>query len=454
MRPVLTTKTVVGQQNYNFGFDYLSKEFVRVVIDNVELNYPNDYSVNATTVSLKVAPTQVKTMVIYRKTSTVPFVKWQDSSIMTAKNMNIQEMQSLHINEETEIRYGEVKDWHAQVKDDKKIIENRALEVARNTKEVADNKTIVVAQAGMVDSYTQEVRNATASNELTKTAIDTMLPEIRRAYIDTLEKARVVDTHYNSINSSRSHVDTMVQEAKDTLDSVKAWVGGDSYTKHEVDAKIQQEATQAIANLVDNAPSALDTLQELANALDNDPNFATTITNLIGTKATLQQVYPVGAIYMSTVATSPSTLFGFGEWETIEAGRFLLAQGGKYANGSKGGSETHTLTASEMPTHNHYSNTESSGGHNHTGRTGRSGLHGHVLWSGNGRTGDGYFSQGQRYTNKASQMNDVDWSGNHEHDFTTNWDGVHTHPIKTDGGSQPHNNMPPYLAVYIWKRIN
>ena len=37
--------------------------------------------------------------------------------------------------------------------------------------------------------------------------------------------------------------------------------------------------------LVNGAPAALDTLQELAQALGDDPNFATTITNLIGTKA-------------------------------------------------------------------------------------------------------------------------------------------------------------------------
>jgi hypothetical protein len=40
----------------------------------------------------------------------------------------------------------------------------------------------------------------------------------------------------------------------------------------------------ALANLVDSAPAALDTLHELAAALGDDPNFATTITNLIAQK--------------------------------------------------------------------------------------------------------------------------------------------------------------------------
>ena len=45
-----------------------------------------------------------------------------------------------------------------------------------------------------------------------------------------------------------------------------------------------EEVAQAIANLVDSSPDALDTLKELADALGNDPDFATTVLNLIATK--------------------------------------------------------------------------------------------------------------------------------------------------------------------------
>lgn len=52
------------------------------------------------------------------------------------------------------------------------------------------------------------------------------------------------------------------------------------------DAKYQTEEQVAakVASLVDSAPETLDTLNELAAALGDDPNFATTVTNLIGTK--------------------------------------------------------------------------------------------------------------------------------------------------------------------------
>ena len=116
----------------------------------------------------------------------------------------------------------------------------------------------------------------------------------------------------------------------------------------------------------------------------------------------LLMVYPVGSIYMSVAETSPASLFG-GTWERIED-RFLLAAGSTYTAGDMGGEAAHTLTVSEMPSHNH---TYTIPG-NETGTS----------WYGASGTAKG-----------APQS-----SGD-------------------SGGGQPHNNMPPYLAVYMWKRV-
>ena len=61
--------------------------------------------------------------------------------------------------------------------------------------------------------------------------------------------------------------------------------------------------SQQIANLVDSAPTTLDTLNELAAALGDDPNFATTTTNLIGTKASL-----AGAAFTGSVSVTNGNL--------------------------------------------------------------------------------------------------------------------------------------------------
>ena len=59
----------------------------------------------------------------------------------------------------------------------------------------------------------------------------------------------------------------------------------------------------AIAGIVSSAPSTLDTLNELAQALGDDPNFATTTTNLIGTKASL-----AGAAFTGSVSVTNGNL--------------------------------------------------------------------------------------------------------------------------------------------------
>lgn len=63
-------------------------------------------------------------------------------------------------------------------------------------------------------------------------------------------------------------------------------------------------ATAAIAALVASSPATLDTLNELATALGNDPNFATTITNLLATKA------PLASPALSGTPTAPTAAPG------------------------------------------------------------------------------------------------------------------------------------------------
>lgn len=120
-------------------------------------------------------------------------------------------------------------------------------------------------------------------------------------------------------------------------------------------------------------------------------------------------IYPVGAVYISANSTSPASLFG-GTWESI-GGRFLLGADATYAAGITGGEATHMLTVNEMPRHNHASG------------------HGYI----NVANGTDKQALANQY------MSGDDYSGN-----STNY----------KGGDAAHNNMPPYLAVYMWKRVS
>lgn len=272
-------------------------------------------------------------------------------------------------------------------------------------------------------------------------------------------------------------------------------------------------------------------------------------------------IYPVGSIYLSVNETSPATLFG-GTWEQLQD-RFLIGAGNDYSLNGIGGATSqsytpagsvgsHTLTTSEIPSHNHtftgsavntgnqsqdHTHTGTSGnqsaGHTHTGtsgnpsanhthtgpshthtgpshtHTGPSHSHGPAkgnsfyaggttgykmpggtgTWdlglpsttaaagtgatgsAGTGATGSagtgatGTVSAWHTHTTKTGGI-----SANHTHTTTTG--GVsknHTHSVTAagsignTGGGGGHNHsftgtaatistMPPYLAVYMWKR--
>ncbi len=136
-------------------------------------------------------------------------------------------------------------------------------------------------------------------------------------------------------------------------------------------------------------------------------------------QALLDMVYPVGSIYLSVNAADPSTLFG-GTWERLKD-RFLLGAGDSYAAGATGGAAKHTLTASELPSHNHQITPiiKNASGDSMT-------TNGYTIV----HTSDNLVAPNQTLT--ASTLYGG-YSGN-------------------TGGGQAHNNMPPYLAVYMWKR--
>ena len=121
--------------------------------------------------------------------------------------------------------------------------------------------------------------------------------------------------------------------------------------------------------------------------------------------------YPVGSIYTSTSSTSPETLFG-GSWTEI-TGRFMLAHDSSHPAGSTGGEYSHTLTVSEMPSHSHPLQQY---GHNPGAADGAS-----------------------KYGSYPAEIHA---------DHAENW----YFGTQSVGGSASHNNTPPYLSVYMWKR--
>ena len=154
----------------------------------------------------------------------------------------------------------------------------------------------------------------------------------------------------------------------------------------------------------------------------------------LGSGSLVDALYPVGSIYLSVNNVSPATLFG-GVWVPIKD-TFLLAAGDTYAAGSSGGEAEVVLTTSEIPAHTHGSKELKGyfGIRHSTNGNSVAGANGIVsVTHGTGATYTRF--QGEAGSNAGDQVF-VDAS--HEHDSV--------------GGGEAHNNMPPYLAIYVWQR--
>jgi hypothetical protein len=132
-----------------------------------------------------------------------------------------------------------------------------------------------------------------------------------------------------------------------------------------------------------------------------------------GSKAAWNLAWPIGAVFISVVSTNPNTLLGFGTWTAFATGRTIVGidSGQTEFNvvEETGGTKTHTLTIAEMPAHDHDTTV------------------GGAAFKADGAVGPG--------TNA--------WSNQPSGGQTK---------TGSSGGGNAHNNLQPYIVVYMWKR--
>lgn len=241
-----------------------------------------------------------------------------------------------------------------------------------------------------------------------------------------------------------------------------------------------------ISDLVNGAPTALDTLQELASALGNDPNFATTVLNKIGEKESktdaqiehkrlqdaiptkvsqlsndsgyqktaeipiasqtqngymskddkakldgiVDMFYPVGTVYATTASKKPEFM-NYGTWEQFAQGRTLVGAGkGMDSNnlamtfntGDSGGEYKHQLTVREMPAHRISFPIGDYDGWD----IGSSDIGQYVFYFRNSLNPGGNIYTGH----------------------------LNLNPSNSIGNDEKHNNIQPYTVVYYYRRIS
>lgn len=212
--------------------------------------------------------------------------------------------------------------------------------------------------------------------------------------------------------------------SKDSLptgDSLKIVKGA------EFDTEFNAIAT-AIATKADLGSPALTGTPTAPTAAAGTNTTQIATTAFVAAAAALSNIYPIGAIYTSTVSTSPATLFGFGTWVAFGAGRVLLGQDGTtYVAGATGGSANAII-----PSHTHTATTTiTDNGH----------AHGITLWpndSGGASAGVAYGANAQGAQSGATAS------------ATTGITAATT--VASTGSSATGANLPPYIVVYMWNR--
>ena len=238
--------------------------------------------------------------------------------------------------------------------------------------------------------------------------------------LETVGNGRIselVDTNpvaSDKVNKGDDHIRNIKKVIKDTFSGINAENGvGDNLLSEPVTANsrelnILDGATLDVGelNILDGATVETDDLN-LVHLL-GDLKSGNDILNIFDT------IYPTGSIYMSTASDDPSTLFPNTTWAVFGEGRVLVgydAADPDFSAGNEDGHKTHTLTTAEMPSHTHV----------HTVKTGR---------SFSSSTGSAPVVQGSNST-----VLDTD------NETTT-----------STGGDQAHNNLQPYVTVYMWTR--
>lgn len=483
-----------SQLVYAFPFDYLRKKFVKVedIYTNItELTMGVDYTVEDKQVRLVKGIPLGHSVKIYRETTTDPLVEWQDASVLRSADLSLQEVQLLHLAEETADKvfdsgmstaYDNPNCWDGQYK---RIIN------ALDPIEDGDVVTLRYIKANQ-DSLLNQLKNTGATQNSSIVATGDTQNARLNATGDTQNK-RITDTGNAYVRTMTTLKDTATIKANDAGNSAelsKRWamsssspdgVSGNKSSKTWAEeantsasnsaaaASASASSARASASYATNASNSANAAEQRATASANsaeasasaasaasasaskaemsetnaansakaakqseensktwDPTQYVKMENVKSIiKSMILAAFPVGTIIESMNDVNPSTYIG-GGWEKLPAGYATISAGTytenhdsvpqsyTYEAGSTYGEVAHKLTTEEMPSHNH------------------------------------------RNTNPLSG-NEDDEPINTVHVVQTRWEGRYEKGIslymENTGGNQYHNNLPPSLAVYCFKRI-
>ena len=219
------------------------------------------------------------------------------------------------------------------------------------------------------------------------------------------ETELIIGTNIREVNIS----ELFIELRKLIEDETQAREQGDNTLQNAINTETssREQADTTLQNAI-NTETTRATAKETELKTDID-DTKTSVLNEI--KAWVKETqHPIGSIYITSKKGNPSSIFG-GTWKQLKD-RFLLACGDKYNPGTTGGEAEHKLSINEMPSHNHET------------------------------------------INNKILANDTDEQPITFKNGTDARLSQNARATTSVGGNLPHNNMPPYITVYVWERIS
>ena len=268
-----------SQLVYAFPFDYLRKKFVKVedLYTNItELTIGVDYTVEDKQVRLVKGIPLGHSVKIYRETTTAPLVEWQDASVLRSADLSLQEVQLLHLAEETADKvfdsgmstaYDNPNCWDGQYK---RIIN------ALDPIEDGDVVTLRYIKSNQ-DSLLNQLKNTGATQNSSIVATG------------DIQNKRLTDTGNAYVSTMTTLKDTATIKANDASTSAelsKKWAVSSSSPDGATDSKSSKTWAEAAKTAAGNAAASASAAQSSATASQNSANSSASSAATATQKAT------------------------------------------------------------------------------------------------------------------------------------------------------------------------
>ena len=270
-----------SQLVYAFPFDYLRKKFVKVediYTNSTELTMGVDYTVEDKQVRLVKGIPLGHSVKIYRETTTDPLVEWQDASVLRSADLSLQEVQLLHLAEETSDKvfdsgmstaYDNPNCWDGQYKriinaldpiEDGDVVTLRYIKANQDSLLNQLKSTGAAQNASIVATGDAQNARLTATGDTQNTRLTTT---------GDTQNTRLVttgDSYVNTMATLRDATTTKATEANNSADLAKKWAVSSSSPDGATDSKSSKTWAEAAKASANNAAASASASQSSADS--------------------------------------------------------------------------------------------------------------------------------------------------------------------------------------------